>query len=167
MEGFTSAVKEAKEVQAKIAALKKKAAEGDKDAKRNLFSLQLDLMHLTAKQARETFINLKLNIWHKADLAPKVMTLEVKEIMAGVTRDKDTQIAAGEKFAAMYKEVGIPSDSSTHVNFLSLIMLYAESEKNVELFERALDSFREKYGNNPRYARFIRGQRGKLENMKK
>ena len=81
VDGFTEAVSAAKETKARIADLRKKAEEGN-TAKKKLFSIQLELGHLTLKQAKNILSTLNLTAEERKEFDSKCAGLELNEIMA-------------------------------------------------------------------------------------
>ncbi len=165
-DGFKSTMEQGAETKVELATLKKKAKK-DKNAAMVLFEKRLGLGHLTAAQARKHAKTLDIDSLD-ADRAKEIKGLlagmEFGEIMAGVTRDKKTQVAAGKKCAAMIKAGRIPSDRSASMNFWYFTSIYAEKAKDADLYGKAVAFFKDAKGIRPQ---FVKQLEATLEKLKK
>ena len=161
-----NAAREAKDLQWKLDDLKKKAAAGDMDAKVEYFEIRMDLGWLDLKEARADMKTLRLTKAQREDFEEKLLNMEVMEILEGVTRDKKTQIEAGKKFEAMQKAGRIPTAADAIGNFWSLLLSYAESGKDVALYEKGLNALKEKFGKDRRFRKWFAEREKVLQRLK-
>ncbi|HEU4395358.1 MAG TPA: hypothetical protein VFS92_07315 [Planctomycetota bacterium] len=81
-------------------------------------------------------------------------------------RDPAAKIAAGKTFHEWWKAGKEPPDEGTAQPFFILMLDYAESERNVELFEKALGRLRDMFGAKTEAARFFKMQEERLQKLK-
>ncbi|MHC4607430.1 MAG: thioredoxin family protein [Planctomycetota bacterium] len=166
VEAFAETAEEAEDVLKKLADLAEKAAEDDEAAKKELFLLKLELSHFSPAEARRGMREVKLTDAERAELEAKITNLEVNEILAGVKRSRETRIPAGKQFARMWRKGHEPAEDKILIQFLYCIMIYAESEEDTALFEKALRAFRKKFGEEEKYDALIKKQQRILEDMR-
>jgi hypothetical protein len=147
--------------------LKKKAEGGDAPAKLELFEKQLALRHFKADEARKKMAELgELPADKKDKFNAQILSIEIADVFATVTRDKATRIAAGKKLVEFKKAGRIPSGEREVQSFWILIMDHAEAEKDAALFEEALKAMRDKFGANTRMAKFFEEKEAILAKLK-
>jgi hypothetical protein len=78
---------------------------------------------------------------------------------------KELQLSTGKQFAEMEKAGRIPSKKEDFGFFYSLILIHAEEEKNVALFEKSLNALKEKFGADINQ-NFVKAKESVLEKMK-
>ena len=161
---FKTLMSSATDMAKELDALAAKAAKGDAAAKLELFEKKLSLSHYDAAQAAAAYKALgKISDEAKARIEAKLTSLEVAAIFAKVKPNKESQIAAGKKLAAMVKAGREPKGRMMRLNSWFLISTWAESTKNVEMFERAYKTFKSVEGIRPA---FLQGLERKLKAMK-
>lgn len=169
--GFTQTATVAKGTAAELEGLDKKVAAGDKAAQLELFELQMELGHLSLDEARAHMAKLTLDDAQKKKFNGMIANLEVDSILATVTRDKATRIAAGAKFAAMLAKGVVPAGEGQKEGYWILLLDHAEDVKDAGLFEKGLGSISEflkgKYGDHPGVKQFLEGKQEILEGLKK
>ena len=74
--------------------------------------------------------------------------------------------AAGAKFAEMWAAGREPTSDEAFQPFYILMLNHAEAQGDAGLFERALGKLKEKFGDEPRAARFFDMQNERLEKLK-
>jgi hypothetical protein len=95
--------------------------------------------------------------------------LEIQDAMGNPSSREDAEIlakAAAKKFADMWAAGREPTSDEAFQPFFILMLDHAEREGDADLFERALGKLKEKFGDNPRAARFFDAQNGRLEKLK-
>jgi hypothetical protein len=128
-----------------------------------LYDLDWGMGNLTPEQARERIDGMEgLTEEQKSDL---LIPVEIREHMPK-GRDRAAALAAGEHFAEMYAEGRLPKSEADMQPYYILMMQYAESQTDPELFGAALEKLREMFGDNPRAARFFEQNDAKLEQLK-
>ena len=167
-EGFSvGAFEKAGEKAKEFVALKKKADGGDRDAKLKILTTWLEWGTVSIKKAKtlkSEIHNLTKDETEKLDKA--FVALEIKQIMTGLTRDRKTWVAAGKKFYALSKDNKLPADKKTAFSFWYLIIIYAEDEKDIKVFETRLKTFKDDFGDSPRNQRLIENWEKTLEELK-
>lgn len=163
LENFKTAQKEAEEFRDLMA----KAEAGDQGARLPVFKRRIKLRHFSPAQAREKLAELKdLSAADREELDEAVFGLELGELFKALSRDREKQNALGQKILALGR---LPKDrqSQEWVTATFLILLYAESTKDVSTFEAHLKQFEEAYAKDPRFGRAVTDMRKKLEDLKK
>ncbi len=146
--------------------LKAKAAKGDKPAQLDLAIAQLELGHITAEEAQKKFAGLgKLSKAQQAKVDGLMTAAEVREILKGVTREKESQLAAGQKFLEMKKAGKAAPEGDEAQSFWILMMNYAEEQKDAATFAEALKALKAKYGDNPQAAQFFKTKEATLKKL--
>ena len=148
-------------------ALKAKAEKGDKAAQVDFALAQLEMGQIKAGEAKDRLKGHKLSKEQQAKLDGLATSAEVKEILATVNQDKETQIAAAKKFLEM-KKAGkpAPADERNFQVYFILMMNYAEGEKNAALFEECLKALKGRFGDNPQAANFFKAKEEALKQLK-
>lgn len=168
-QGFDAALSEAGENQAKLTELSTKAAAGDKEAAKALFSKRVELgAFQTLAAAKEALGKLDISDEEKKALGSSLVGMEIKEQLGKVTRDPASQIAAGKAFAAMADAGRVPAKGTSQEfqGFWILQMTYAKSVKDVKVYERALNMMKSVFGNEPRAAGFMQAKEAELAALK-
>ena len=162
--GFEGLMSSAKETSTQLRNLAQKASKGDAAAKLELFEKKLQLKHFDFAAAQAAYKALgKVSDDVKKRIEAQLAGLEVASIFAKVKPNKKSQIAAGEKLAAMVKAGREPKGRMERLNSWFLISMWAESTKNVEMFERAYKTFKATEGIRPT---FLQGLERKLKALK-
>ncbi|MCA8941807.1 MAG: hypothetical protein KDB80_04540, partial [Planctomycetes bacterium] len=165
VDGFRDSVAEATETSVRLGNLAAAAAKGDKAAAKELFFLQLELGHLEYGQAVEASKQLDLSDEEKSGLKGRLATLKVNEVLSGIkTRDEFMTVAA-PAFVKMADEGEIPTNEDLLQPFWISQMDWAEQEKDVRVFRRALEVLEKMFGDNPRAKRFFDRRREVLEKL--
>ncbi len=146
--------------------LKAKAGKGDKAALIDLAIAQLELGHITAEEGQKKLAGLgTLSKAQQAKVDGLLAAAEVREALKTVTREKETQLAAGQKFLEM-KKAGRPAPEGDEAQpYWILIMNYAEEHNDAGTFADALKALRAKYGDNPQAAPFFRAKEATLKEL--
>jgi len=168
IEGFQGMMKSGKE----YTELKAKAEKGDPVAKVEFFIRALKLGEFKLDAARKYNETLKgVSAEQKAQIDGEIVGLEVNDILEplNAVRDrakaKELQIAAGKKFWAMEQSGRIPSGDDQFGPFYGYMLLFAESDKNIPAFEKALAAMKDHFG--PRLRKdFLQAKEEILEKMK-
>lgn len=144
--------------------LKAKAGKGDKAAQTELVIAQLELGHITGEEAQKKLSGLgSLSKAQQAKVDGLLAAAEVRETLKTVTREKETQLAAGKRFLEM-KKAGKPApDGDEAQPYWILIMNYAEEQKDAGTFADALQALKAKYGDNPQAAPFFKAKEAALK----
>lgn len=108
--------------------------------------VQIELGMVTAAQARDRMAKLKLSPDQTKKLEDCLVDLDVMEIVKGLGRDKAAKLAAGKKFADWKKSGRTPKGDDAVGTFYSLIMDYAEEQKDAGLFEEAFNAVKTHFG---------------------
>lgn len=125
--------------------LEKRIASGEKGLENELFLAKMRLGLFELEEAKTQLAGLKeFTKEQKAEIAVLMVNLEVMDIMKGVDSE-EAAIAAGSKFNEMRKDGRIPTGDAIG-SYWSLIMTFAESKSDVDLFEKSLNALKEKYG---------------------
>ena len=125
--------------------LEKRIAAGEEGLENELFLAKMRLGLLDLEEAKAQLAELKdLTKEEKAEVAGFLVNLEVMGVMDGVDSE-EAALAAGAKFKVMLDEGRIPTGDALGA-YWSLIMNFAESKSDIELFEKSLNALKEKYG---------------------
>ena len=164
VEGFRKAVKDAGDYATLLAKEKRTSAE-----ELRLIRLQHDMHKIEDDAARQ-----RANAIDVSDEAVKkdrdafVFGLDIVAQMpkGKDSRDPAKRIAAGKTFHEWWKAGKEPTDEGLTQPFFILMLDYAESERDVELFEKALGKLRELFGAKTEAAGFFKKQEERLEKLK-
>jgi hypothetical protein len=91
---------------------------------------------------------------------------EMKKLQEAHSPDPKYRIAAGKVFAAMHAAGRVPKEQNEMAAFYQITIDYAESVKEVALFETALAKLRESFGDNPRAQGFFKMMDDRLAKLK-
>ncbi len=91
---------------------------------------------------------------------------EMKKVQDAHSPDPKYRIAAGKVYAAMHAAGRVPADQNEMAAFYQFTIDYAESVKDVPLFETALGKLREAFGDNPRAQGFFKMMDDRLAKLK-
>ena len=103
------------------------------------------------------------------DLDGALLGLEIDAAMPKPKSQEEAKtmgVAGGKPFAAMWAAGREPADEAHIGSFFSLILEWAESEKDAALFEKALVKLRAQFGSNPQAAGFFKKQDARLAALK-
>ncbi len=147
--------------------LKEKAASGDEGAQFDYLLARIELGHLSSDDAKKESEGMKLTDVQSAKLKKALTNLMIGDTLKKV-RSKESAVAAGKKFSSLLAEGVTPTDPNSNewLSFMAYIMLYAEENGDVDLFEKAYGPFKERHGSNKRYARFLEKAAERLETLK-
>lgn len=162
--GFTASVNEAAQTNAKLKELTAKA-KTDKAAAKELFFLKLELGHLGYEAAKKQAGELTLTDDEKAGLKGQLASLRVNDILSKIETRDDFMKIATPKFVEMANNGEIPSNEALLQPFWISQMDWAEQEKDVKVFKRALEALEAAFGDNPRAKRFFDRRREVLESL--
>ena len=152
---------------------KTKADKGDAAAKVEFFIRALKVGDFKKfDEAKNHLATLKnVSKEQKAEIDVLFIGLEVRDIIEPLAQNKDkTKVAeltksVGKKLVEMDKAGRIPSTDDDFGAFYSVILTYAEQEKDIPLFEKGLDAIKERFGDKlPK--RFLAAKEKILEKMK-
>lgn len=87
---------------------------------------------------------------------------EIAKLTAGGQPAEETVVALGKRFAAWKR---VPSGSRAP-DFWSVMMQYAESQKDAAMFERGIEGMRKEFGEHPNFQRWVTTMQTKLEAIK-
>jgi hypothetical protein len=131
------------------------------------FGKKLELRHYKSEDAKKALAELgELPAEKKDRFNAQIFSVELAEVFATVTRDKATRAAAGKRLAEFKSAGRLPAGDREAQSFWTLILDYAEAEKNVKLFEEALAAMKEKFGSNQRMAGFFKQKEDILAGLK-
>lgn len=133
--GFRRSVMEATKVHEQLQALRKQEDGGDAAAARQLFSRQVELAHIEPAEAWPRLAQLGFTAAEQARLTGQIARTEVGRLLGDVSNDVQSQIAAGERTAAMAAKGRIPAESRELFYFWGLTFRFAESKGDVGLLE--------------------------------
>lgn len=166
-EGFRAMMKAGKE----YVDLRAKAQKGDPVAKIEFFiraMMKGDYADLDS--AKKHLATLKgVTKEQQARIDVQLVNLEVQDLMKPVrenkdkTKEQELYAAAGKTFVEMRKKGRIPTADNHFGDFYSSILVHAEVEKDIPLFEEALKILEERF---PRATRFFETKRKILEKLK-
>jgi len=95
-----------------------------------------------------------------------VMLDVVGELEGKNLREPAARVEVGKTFHDWWKAGREPKDEAAVQPFFILMLDYAEAEKDVALFEKALGKLREAFGSRPETERFFKNQEGRLAKLK-
>ncbi|MBI3272083.1 MAG: hypothetical protein HYZ53_24020 [Planctomycetes bacterium] len=145
---------------------RKKAESGDKGAKIEVALLEGELGRIGADDAQARVKELgPLSKEQQARLDALLTNGEVSKALEGVQRDRAKALAAGEKFAAMKKAGRMPTDERLLRPFWMALLDYAESKRDVALFEEAFTVLKGMLGENPMAKKVIEGWSERLRKL--
>lgn len=149
-------------------ALKKKAADGDKEAANELFVVEVELGKTNAAAAREKAPTLQLSDALKARLDKALVTAEIRDLFETPVRSQDERNAIVQKLYGLYKAGKKPGDDDEqlYLNYWALVLEAAKTDKNVAAFEEGYTNLAAKLASNPRAQRFLEQQKAELEKLK-
>lgn len=148
--------------------LKAKADKGDASVKVEYFIARLDLGRIKEGEAEKELRELgTLTKEQQAKVDAILLETVVRETLESL-KDKEGQIAAGRKFHEMRKAgKALPETSEDFGSYWDTIMAYAESEKDVALFEEALRTLKEKYAHHPQAMDHLKDCEKRLDEIRK
>jgi hypothetical protein len=126
---------------------------------------RLDLGQLSLEEAKAEREKLgdEVDKEQKAEIDNAIVLLEVQTVMQRHRREPQK---AGAEFAKMLEEGKTPTGEAS-ANFWYVLAQHAKSERDVQLFEKALSNFESAVGDTPRGKQFAERLRQELEEMKK
>ena len=92
--------------------------------------------------------------------------LEVRGILATVTRERPTQIAAGKRFLEMKRAGRIPQGDEEVQPFWILMMGVADDQKDADLFAEGVDALKARFGGKPGAEKFFAQAEKKLAELR-
>jgi len=163
VDGFETTAGKARE----FLELKKKAEGGDKAARIDLLKKQIEFRHFDSLEAKKRVEAMAdLDEATKKDLLEKIVALKIYEILGTITADKATRAAAGKKYNEMRLAGEIPNGERELQYFWMFILEYAESIKDVKLYEDGVKAVEAAFGAKANYKRWIDQIKQKLETLK-
>jgi hypothetical protein len=169
LDGFSTTAEEAVETRQELAMLDGKAAQGDAAAGKEAFLLRLDLGHFDAGQALAHMARLPFTDEEKKELDSAVASLEVMEVLSGLTEDEEGILAAGKHFAGMMAKGRCPGEEEMQPFYL-ITLRYAESAKDAKVFRAALDGLKVTLAemmDNPAVTQYLEEQEKALAEIEK
>lgn len=164
-EGFAKTAEEAKA----MLDLRAKAEAGDKAVAFDLLAKYLSLAPLEPPTLDKMLaLAGELTPEQKTRLEPLTIECAFKNVLADVNEDKATQVAAGEKFAAMAKAGKIPADPRMAATFHSLTLAWADETKSVAEYETSFKALSElmKSNTNPKAQKWLAEKQARLDELK-
>lgn len=146
--------------------LKKKAAEGDEQAKADLFVTEVEMGVISPADAKSQMEGLKLSDDQKKRIAGVICNGEAQELLQGVRNDEQFT-EAGRTFIKWRKEGKWPTDERVLTGVWQGVMKAAEADVDPESFEAGLNWLKERYGNDPRNKQAFENWAATLEKLKK
>jgi hypothetical protein len=148
VEGFAETAKDAKgylDVQTKAAA-------GDRAAKIDLALLKVEAGKRGLEDAKKELAALgELTEAQKKRLDGLELSPWIEEILNQTTVEKATQVESGRRFAEWAAQGREPVRRNDVANFWSLILVYAEANKDAATYQKALGKLRERFGSNKKF----------------
>lgn len=147
--------------------LKAKGAAGDAAAKKAFFLLQLGFKTVSREDAAKALTTMDLSAEEKQKIEAFLVSSEVSEILSGVKRNDPAVIQeVGKRFAEMLAAGRVPGELQLVGSFFFCIAEYAKAQKDVPLYEKALEALKAKVGSEPRAKRMIDNLTQGLEKLK-
>lgn len=139
--------------------------------KLELFKIELEMGKLDLAAARTRKAELTgLTPEQEKELSGVLTDLEVMDILQKAQPQPGQEAALraelGGRFHAMLQEGKRPAGDRAVEPFYSLILDWAEKEKNAAAFEQALGALRERFGQTPQAARFFKAQEERLARLR-
>lgn len=143
--------------------LKQQAADGDSNARKQLFMIEITNGMVDYKTAEETFKSLKFEASEQREIQAKLINLQFLEILSATPK---TELAkAGAKFHAMWKDNRVPT-SRQITTFWQAIFQHAVAERNVEMYAECLADVKARHAHDSRLKHHLpRLERG-LESLR-
>jgi hypothetical protein len=136
------------------------------DDRIELLGLQIKLGNYDLAKAREAAGEIEgMTDAQKSKVEDAIFPLEVRNLLPpGRNPPPEQKVAAGKAFAEMFRAGREPTDQQLIGPFFSLMLDYAEAEKDVELFRTALGKLEAVFGDNPNpnIKRFFDNQKARL-----
>jgi hypothetical protein len=149
-----------------LSELKARIEKGEKGLDGKLLATELALGSVDYPAAKERLAKIKkLDDATKAKIVKLMVDAEVTHLFASAGRDPEKVAAAQERLVAMLKEGKIPTGRSTS-QFWNAVMQWAETHKDVAIFERAVNAAKAQYADEPRAKAFLENLDKKLAEMK-
>ena len=146
--------------------LKKKAAEGDDEAKKDLFVTEVEMGVIDAAAAKAKMEELKLSDEQKKRVAGVLCNSEAQTILQGVRNDEQFT-DAGRTFIKWRKDGKWPTDERVLTTVWQGVMKAAEADGDPESFEAGLNWLDERYGKDPNNKRAFDNWKATLDKLKK
>lgn len=165
VEGFSKTAETAN----KFVELKKKADGGDKEAKVDLTLIQLEMGSVSVEDAKKAIADSGVELAgdRKAKFDELLLNAEINEVLQSVDGDnEESVVTAGEKLYKMAQEGRTPKEENVVANFWSVIVTYADKKEDVKAFEQGLGELKERFGSNPRAAKWFEEKEARLEEIK-
>jgi len=135
-----------------------------------LLKHDIDMGNVELAEAKDRVGKLEgLTDAQKVEIEGLLTNLEVKAALGNPTSREEAAVlaeAASKKFAEMWAAGREPTSDDQIQPFFILMLDHAERENDADLFERALGKLKEKFGDNPRAARFFDAQDERLAKLK-
>lgn len=130
----------------------------------------LDMGNVDVEAARKSAAELEgLDDGQRREIEGKLTDLEIMAVLGKPkSREEAEELArqAGGKFAAMWAKGREPTSDEAYQPFFILMMDHAETNKDVDLFERALARMRERFGESDEAQRFFTSADERLATLK-
>lgn len=146
--------------------LEKRIEAGEKGLEVKLFLAKMDMGAYKFEAAKKKAASFeKLTDEEKKAIAAKMVNLEVDHIMESAMTSEEGIKEAAVRFMEMVKEGNIPTGETAGM-FWSVIAMKAEEDKNIEMFEKALNALLKQYGEEEGAAEYFDSMQEKLDKMK-
>jgi hypothetical protein len=149
-------------------ALKAKAAKGDAAVKIEFIIAQLELGHIKPGEAesklKETGGKLSPDQQKKFDAIRA--NSEIEELLRGVRNEETKNEAARKCYERLKAGKPAPTNDPWQVAYWNLVLEYAETKKDVAVFEQCFSFLKEKYGNLPQAKNYFQEKEAKLKELK-
>lgn len=152
---------------------KAKAAKGDSGAKVEFFIRALKMGDFKKlEEARKHLATLKgVSKEQKTSIDGLLVGLEVRDLVQPLLQNQDRSKApellksTGKKLLELDKAGRVPAGDADFGTFYSVILDYAEQEKNIPAFEKSLQALKDRFGDNLNQ-RFLAAKEEALEKLK-
>ena len=152
---------------------KAKAAKGDAGAKVEFFIRALKMGDFKKlEEAKKHLATLKgVSKEQKAAIDGQLVGLEVRDLVQPLLQNQDRGKtpellkSIGKKLLEMDKGGRVPAGDADYGTFYSIILDYAEQEKNIPAFEKGLQALKDRFGDNLNQ-RFLSAKEEALEKLK-
>lgn len=148
--------------------LKKKATPDNKPGQIDVILMEIELAKITCDDGKAKLKDLgELSKDQQAKLDGLALNAEVMAIAKTVKRnDAQSGIDAGRKLFEMKKAGRIPPGETEQKSFWSLILTFAESEKDAAAFEEGLAALKKLHADNPYAKKFLDDKEAALKKLK-
>jgi len=164
VKGFENSLAQAQEFQA----LMKKAEAGDAAAAAEALIRQLRLEWFGFEEAKQKVAALeKVSAKQRKELDQLLVNAEVKSLIAAADEDQERRLAAGARFAEMWKEDRVPATANEQWTYWLWMADHAESVRDARLFKRILGAFEDRVPNSTTKREWVKALEERLKSFPK